>query len=430
TEVRRIEDLPRAIHRAAKEALSPPTGPVFLSLPVDVMNAAADIDLGHATRVAPGIRGDAKAVADAAEMLLAARNPVIVAGDAVSQGLALDEVVRLAELLGAYVYLEGVASTTNFPTTHPQYFGQVLRLSPLIRETLKPHDVMLSLGGDLFTQSLPTKVEPLPDGIKVIHLDTDPREIGKNFPATIGILGEPKATVPDLIAEIERRLDGPARTRLAARKKATEATAAERRPRLFAAAAAQAKLSPIRPLALLKTVADLLPKNAVVVEETLSSSERIREIIPSLDAKSFFGMRGGGIGWGLPAAIGVKLGQPNRPVVALIGDGSSMYTIQALWTAAHHRIGCIVFMILNNASYRILKQRMNAMRSYAAQTDTWPGMDLDDPPIDFVAIARAMGLKAGRAETLSQVGDRLKDALAGNEPVLIEVKLDKGFKPV
>jgi len=116
--------------------------------------------------------------------------------------------------------------------------------------------------------------------------------------------------------------------------------------------------------------------------------------------------------------------------VALIGDGSSMYTMQALWTAAHRKIGPLVFVILNNTSYRILKQRMNAMREYAAQADHYPGMDLVDPTIDFVALAGALGVKSARAGTLGVVSDLLKSALGRHEPFLIDVALDRNFKPV
>jgi len=141
-------------------------------------------------------------------------------------------------------------------------------------------------------------------------------------------------------------------------------------------------------------------------------------------------MRGGGIGWGLPAAVGVKLALPQRPVVALIGDGSSMYTMQALWTAAHCKVGTMVFVILNNRSYRILKQRMNAMREYAAQADHYPAMDLVDPPIDFVGLAASLGVKGDRAKTIDDVRELLSGALDRADPFLIDVSMDQGFKPV
>ena len=145
--------------------------------------------------------------------------------------------------------------------------------------------------------------------------------------------------------------------------------------------------------------------------------------------QSFFGLRGGGIGWGLPATIGVKLALPDRPVVGLIGDGSAMYTIQALWTAAHDHIGAI-FVIFNNMSYRILKQRVHALRGHAAQTDIYVGMDLVDPPVDFIGVARALGVRADRATTLGDATDLLKQALGNGGPHLIEVMLDRAFKPM
>jgi len=142
-----------------------------------------------------------------------------------------------------------------------------------------------------------------------------------------------------------------------------------------------------------------------------------------------FALRGGGIGWGLPAAVGVKLALPHRPVVALIGDGSAMYTIQGLWTAAHERLA-VVFVILNNSSYRILKQRANAMQQFAAQRDLYVGMELDNPRIDFVSVARGMGVEAHRARTIAEVRDLLVVGLRADGPTLIDVEMDRGFKPV
>jgi benzoylformate decarboxylase len=429
-EVTRLADLPRAVHRAAKTALAPPMGPVFLSLPVDVLQESAEIDLGKPTRVAANVRADAEAVEEAARLLAAAKSPVLIAGDAVAQSDALAEVVALAELVGAPVWAEGIASRATFPTTHPLFQGHMQRLAPHIRENLKRHDVLFSIGGDLFTQSLPTKVDPVPEGLAIIHLDTDPWELGKNHPADIAMLGEPRSTLPDITEKVQSLLRGDAAEQATRRREAVAKETADKLAALRREAEALGKRTPIPALALMKVIGELLPKDAVVVEEALSSADRIRNLIPSVDARSWFGMRAGGIGWGLPAAVGVKLALPNRPVVALIGDGSSMYTMQALWTAAHRKIGPLVFVILNNTSYRILKQRMNAMREYAAQADHYPGMDLVDPTIDFVALAGALGVKSARAGTLGEVSDLLKSALGRHEPFLIDVALDRNFKPV
>src|SRR3989449_6694918 len=205
TEAHRLEDLPRIVHRAAKTALAHPTGPVFLSLPVDVLNAERDLDLGAPTRVAPRIVGDRAAVAQAAALLARAERPLLVAGDAVAHGDALAELAEVAELIGAPVITEGVASTCSFPFTHPLYAGSMPRLGPSIRALLMRHDLLFSVGGDLFTLSLPDDVDPMPPGLTVVHLDVDPWELGKNYPTAVAILGEPKATLPEL-SEAVRRL--------------------------------------------------------------------------------------------------------------------------------------------------------------------------------------------------------------------------------
>ena len=167
----------------------------------------------------------------------------------------------------------------------------------------------------------------------------------------------------------------------------------------------------------------------MVIDETVSSGMGLRRFLKSDDAQSFFGLRGGGIGWGLPAAIGVKLALPDRPVVALIGDGSAMYTIQGLWTAARENLR-MVFVIINNYSYRILKQRTNAMKGLAAQADNYVAMDLDRPRVDFVSVARGLGLTAHKAATLSDLADLLEQALAADGPTLIDVEVDRSWKPV
>jgi benzoylformate decarboxylase len=430
SEVHRLADLPRLVHRAAKTALAPPSGPVFLSLPGDILRADGNIDLLAPTRVAPRLRGDKEAVEAAAALLAEAKNPVIMAGDAVAQSRAHAEVAELAELIGAPVYTELVASTASFPSSHPLFRGAIARLAPDVRKALDQYDVLFSVSGDLFTLSLPSHVDPLPPQIKVIHLDIDPWELGKNYPPAVAILGDPKATLPDVTAAVRSRISslarGAARDRLTS---ASKAIAAER-DALKAKARALAGATPVQPLALLDAIGETLPKDAVVIEEALSSAPGIRQLIRSDDPQSYFGLRGGGIGWGLPATIGVKLALPDRPVVGLIGDGSAMYTVQGLWTAARYRIDAI-FVILNNSSYCILKQRLHAMRGLAEQADSYVGMELTDPAIDFVGLSRSLGIKAERAKAVHETTDLMEHALKnGGGPLLIDVALDRSFKPM
>jgi benzoylformate decarboxylase len=428
-EVRRLEDLPRAIHRAVKTALAPPMGPVFLSLPGDILTDSADIDLGAPSRVAAGIRGDTSAIGQAAAIIARAKSPVIIAGDAVPQGNALQELVAFAEALGAPVYDEGMASRAMFPSSHPLYRGAIVRLPEAIRGMLGQHDLLVSVGGDLFTLSLPGEVEAMPEDYPVIHLDTDPWELGKNYPEKVSILGEPKITLPELTEAVRAARSAQEAEAAIKRLNHVRAEGVASLHKLNAMADALSERHPIHPLALMQTIGRLLPDDAVVIDETISSGTGLRRFLKSDDAQSFYGLRGGGIGWGLPAAIGVKLALPERPVVALIGDGSAMYTIQGLWTAARENLR-MVFVIINNYSYRILKQRTNAMKGLAAQHDNYVAMDLDRPRVDFVSVARGLGLTAHKAGTLAELGDLMEAALAADGPTLIDVEVDRSWKPV
>jgi len=426
-EIARLEDLPRAVRRAAKTAFAHPSGPVFISLPVDVLNAERELDLLERTRIAPRIRGDQAAVDAAAELLARAKRPVLIAGDAVAHGDALAEMAAVAELLGAPVYTECVPSTCSFPFTHPLYQGPFPRVGPPIRSLLMQHDLLFSVGGDLFTLSLPSDVEPMPEGLPVIHLDVDPWEIGKNYPAKVAILGDPKATLPDLAEALRKRLTPAARKEAEGRFAQSRGAMEARRRALRERAAAEAGRTPITPLSLVAAAVDAIPDDAAVVDESVSSSIGLREMLGSREPRSFYGLRGGGIGWGLPAALGIKLAQPARPVVALVGDGSAMYTNQSLWTAAHDSIP-VVYVIFNNASYRILKQRTLALKGFSAEDDRYVGMDLVNPAIDFTGLARSLGVPGELVEKTPDIAPALKRGLASGGPYLLDVRIDGAFK--
>jgi benzoylformate decarboxylase len=429
SEVHRLEDLPRLIHRAAKTALAPPTGPVFLSLPADILRAEGDLDLQVPTRVAPRLRGDHAAIEEAAALLAAAKRPLIIAGDAVAQSRAHVELVDLAETLGAPVYSELLPSTASFPTSHPLFRGAMVPRAQAVRQVLEQHDVLLSVGADLFTLPLPSDIEPIPPCVSLIHLDVDPWELGKNYATSVAILGDPKGTLPDLTAAVRERMTNV--TRDAARDRLKTIGDAIRRDResLVSKARMLATESTIEPLALLQAIGEILPKDAIVVEETTSSGHGIRQLIRSDDPQSFFGLRGGATGWALPAAVGVKLALPDRPVVALIGDGGAMYTCQALWTAAHDRIA-VTFVILNNKSYRILKQRLYMAQGNSARMDRYLGLELDDPAIDFVGLARALGMAAERASTIADATNLIEQGIRGNSPMLVDVGLNREFRSI
>ncbi|HMK78239.1 MAG TPA: thiamine pyrophosphate-binding protein [Xanthobacteraceae bacterium] len=426
-EVHRLADLPLMVHRAAKTALAPPTGPVFLSLPGDILKNEADLDLLAPTRVATNVRGDRAAIEAAAKVLGEAKRPVIMAGDAVSQNRATAELVALAELLGAPVYAELIPNTASFPTSHPLFRGAMARSQTAMRKIFDQHDVLFSAGADLFALSLPSDVAPISSDLRIVHLDTDPWELGKNYPAEVAILGNPKATLPELTEATRAAMPAAAQRGAKERLKAAGETTKAELEKLKSRAKSLASETPVQPLALIHAISEILPKDAVVIDETVSSSGGLRQLVKSDDPQSYFGLRGGGIGWGLPASIGVKVALPDRPVICLSGDGSAMYTIQSLWTAARYKIG-VVFVIFNNTSYRILKQRVFAQRGYAAQLDTYVGMELTNPAIDYVGLARALGIAGHRAKTVHDATDLIAKALDAGTPTLIDVELVREFK--
>ena len=420
-EVASIAELPRAVRRAAKVALTAPTGPVFLSIPGDVLTAIApdDLDLGTPTRIGNGLRGDVQSISEAAKLIRAAANPIIFAGDCVANNDAFAEMVAFAEAVGAPVYMEGMANRAAFPSNHPLYAGTVPRMTPALRAATRDHDLVISIGADLLTQSQATGVEALEPGKLLVHLDDNPWEIGKNFPATAAIQGCPKATLPELTAQVQGCG--------AARRAGVEAKIAESRAALLAKAEAAMAASPLDPMAVLKRLGDVMPDDAIIIEELLSSGmNMVRSLLPATRPDSWFGMRGGGIGVALPQAAAIKLAKPDRPVVALSGDGSLMYSAAALWTLAHYKLP-VVTIVFNNSSYRILKQRTRAIGDHAARADRYPAMDLTEPAIDFMALAQAHGVQGVRVESIPALIEAFTAALASDAPTLIEVPVARAI---
>ncbi|MBI4560689.1 MAG: hypothetical protein HY724_01495, partial [Candidatus Rokubacteria bacterium] len=349
--------------------------------------------------------------------------------DGVARADALPELVALAELIGARVHGEPVYRRTSFPGDHPLWRGGLFPAVSGVRKALEEADCALIVGASVFTWFLYVPGEPFPSGTSVVQVDADAREVGKNYPVTVGIIADPKATLATLVREIRERYDE-------ASRKAARARAAEVGARRAAfvrgnqeTAEAERERVPISPAYLLHTLRALLPDNAVIVDESASSLRYVLGYLPFKTAGSFYGSKTGTLGWGMGAAIGVQLANPERKVVATIGDGSVMYSCQALWSAAHYRLP-IMYVILNNASYAILTAGMLGMGLDSAKRGIYPGMDLVDPEIDYVGLACALGVPAERVEQPSDLRSVLEKMLAAEGPTLVDVAIDRGFKPM
>lgn len=415
-EVTRVEDLPRVLRRAAKVATTSPTGPVFISLPGDVLNAAAPLDLGERTRVDTATRPSDAAIEALARRLLAAKRPAIMVGPEIVAADAFAEAARFAEALGAPVYQQTVAHGAHFPSEHAAFMGALTRDQKRVRQTLAAHDLLVCVGSDLLQMSVWSEVEPLPPGVAVVQIGLRDWEMGKNFPAEIALRADVGETLRALVPALER-IGGPAQAERALRALAALAGSnwSARRETVRREAAAKAGPGPMHPDWLAARIVDSLPADAIVVDEGLTSTRTLLALHAFRDRHGFFGNVSGGIGWGVAAAVGVQLAQPGRRVVATIGDGSSMYGIQALWSAAHLGLRPI-FVIFNNGGYQILKDRLKAFHG----NDRPIGMDFRDPPIDFAALGRSLGLEAIRVESGEQFDAAWERALAAPGPALIE----------
>jgi len=416
-EVTRIEDLPRILHRAATVAMTPPTGPVFISLPGDILNAHAALDLGRPTRVDAAVRPSDATLDDLAARLLSAERPVIVAGHEVATDDAFAEAARLAEVLGAPVYQQTIIDRAHFPSAHAAYMGALSRHQPTVRRILEDHDLALFLGADVLKMSVWSELDALPPALRVIQLGQRDREMGKNYPAELAVRAHVRETLTALLPLLAQRQSAAGASAAAASLNAriSRNWTAKRRARA-AQAEANAGLSPIDPTWLMWKLTELLPADGVVVDEGLTTAASLPEFLPYRDPNSYFGNSSGGIGWGIAAAVGVQLALPDRRVVAVIGDGSAQYAIQALWTAAHLKAP-VVFVIANNGGYRILKDRLKLFHG----NDRPIGMDFSDPAIDYAGLGRAYGLRAERIETPGDFERAFAAALAGDEPVVLEV---------
>jgi benzoylformate decarboxylase len=417
TEVNRIEDLPRILRRAAKVATTAPTGPVFISLPGDILNSEAAIDLGEVTRVDTAVRPSDAALERLAKRLLSAKRPVIIAGPEITSSDALAEAAELAETLGAPVLQQTVGYGAHFLSEHPAYIGALNRDQKRVRQILSDYDLMFCVGSDVLKMSVWSDVEPLPETTKVVMVGLRDWEMGKNFPAEMALRADVKETLKALVPLL-KKLGGAS---LADRAKASLATLASKNWSAQRAQRIKALAKPVagKPLAaewVMAKVSEMLPTSAVLVDEGITSASTLPTYLPYRDRNSFFGNVSGGIGWGIAAAVGVQVALPERRVLAVIGDGSAMYSIQALWTAANLRLP-MTFLICNNGGYQILKNRLKLFHG----NDKPIGMDFKDPPIDACALAKGFGVAAERVETAEAFEASLAKSLKSNGPTLIEV---------
>jgi len=418
TEITRLEDMPRIVRRAAKIAMTPPMGPVFISLPGDILNNEAGIDLGNSTRIDTRNRPADDVLDGLADRLLRAENPVIVCGNEIVTSDALAEAGEFATALGATVYQQTVPYGSHFLSEHPCFVGGLSRSQPQVRSTLEPYDLMIVLGADVLRMSVWDAVDPMPADLAIVQIGLNDWEMGKNYAAEMAIGSDVRETLKALTPVLKER-GGSTLADAASKRIAALASKnwSANRSKLIEKIEADGSGEPINPDWLMLQISEALPENGIIVNEGVTASRYLNDIHPYRERHDFHGLASGGIGWGIAAAVGVQLAHPDRPVCAIIGDGSSMYSIQAIWSAANQSLP-MTYVIVNNGGYRIIKQRLKSFH----QNDHFIGMDFKDPEVNFAALAESMGVTAERVTDPAKLRAALDNALANKKgPNLIEV---------
>ncbi|NQV59610.1 MAG: thiamine pyrophosphate-binding protein [Alphaproteobacteria bacterium] len=423
-QVERADEMAAIMQRAFKIANEAPAGPVFVALPINVMEQETDLPAAASTQIFTNPRPEPAGIAAMVELLQAADNPAIVVSDDVARAGAHNELVALAEAMGAGVWFEAIRHHAAFPNRHPNARAILPVDAAAIARSLAGADLVMLIGGPFFEEVWFTPGEPFPTGATVVQIEQSSARLAYNYPLSAGLVGDLPSTLDALCAGLAT---APAAYQTAA--KARNAALATSNTEDEAAYQARSQRAWDRaPMSMPRVMAEIsagAPDNVVVVEEAITAGLDLARAFNFAAPGDYYSGRGGGIGQGLAGAIGAKLAHPDRPLLAISGDGSAMYSIQALWTAAHHNLD-IVFVILVNREYRILKHNLDTYRQRfdANSNQDYPQMDLDTPALDFVTIAKGMGVPGSMISQPGDLAAAIKAAFATPGPRLIAVDIE------
>ncbi|MFE5864470.1 thiamine pyrophosphate-binding protein [Streptomyces virginiae] len=409
----------RTVRRAVKIALTPPRGPVFVALPMDVLDELNSEPVLPSTEVLTDVSPSPASVGRAAELLASAERPIVLVGDGVALSGAQNELVAVAELLGADVY-EVDSSEVNIAASHPLRRGQTGHMfGPHSKELVGDADGVLIVGTYVFPEVFPELESPFRTGAKVVHIDLNAYEIAKNHPVDLGLAADPKQALRALAGVLERRL-GPQRRAAAAAR--LDVRTRERVREIRSAASAADDGTPMA--VFLKTLAERTGGDLIVFDEALTTSPLVTRYLPAERPGDYHLTRGGSLGVGFPGAVGAKLARPERLVVGFAGDGGSMYTYQALWTAARHGIDA-KFVVCNNRKYRLLDDNIaQYWRERDIPEHGFPGsFDLSHPEIDFAGLARSLGAGGMRVEKPDEAVAAVGRMLSHPGPFLVDIQI-------
>jgi benzoylformate decarboxylase len=412
-EVFSADALAVVLRRAFRDVQVPPTGPVFVSIPSDVLDMPAGGDTPARSKV---LR--ASVPSDIAEIVatLSAFAPgqlAIVAGDENAQLGGVGDLVRVAELLDAPVYGAPLYGTAVFPTTHPLWAGALPSNGQAVRAVLDKYHGVFLVSRDAFKAYPWSEGSPVPEGTALIHLSASESDIGRTWTTSLGVAADPPAT----LRAIAERLDTSAGTP----QDATVPAAAEPTEGGIDSPL-EATGQPLPPTVAMQSLLAALPNDVPLVNEAITTGLAVRDLHRISCPRRYYFARGGGLGWGMPAAVGVSLGLGREPVVAVVGDGSAMYSPQSLWSAAKEQLP-VLFVVVNNQQYLILKQALRGRGGPSSDQRRFLGMELSAPRIDFVSLAQSMGVPARRADDPDAIAQAAREATKSGEPFLLEIPI-------
>ena len=423
------EDALKVLRRAFKVAATPPQGPVFLAIPMDVLEQEIEAEI-HLTscphwQTTPLPEDVARIV----QGLMEAENPIILIGDQIQLCAAQEVVRKLADRLGCPVY--GVDFTYQGGAYYrdPLFMGSLnFSFGKYNHPITTQADVVLAVGTPLFPEMFPDEGPYFRPGARLFQVDLNPWEIAKNFPVEVGIVADPKSTLQAILTSMELHPEPEFQKKAAKRKDFWQNKKRKEWEAVQIKYDHLRHIHPLHPSLMMKTVAEMLPENAIVYDESITASAPLIHYLAEAAPINYFSSHGRCLGVGLSGAIGAKLAFPHQPLIALSGDGAALYVIQTLWTAARYHLH-IVFLICNNRSYRILKLNM---LEYWAEAGEELGQlqhyDLDSPPIRFDELARGFGLKsAWLVDDPDSLRNALQKSLADTSgPHLIDVQIEGG----
>ena len=425
-EVTHADQIPSVMRRAFAEARTPPTGPTFVGFAPESLDSEAEISIAPRSDTFVRAGPDPRAVEAAATALAQAQRPLMVVGDRVAQYDAVDAAVAVAERLGARVYGAGYAEMT-FPTGHPQWMGQLPPYARLYPEQMRAADAVLAVGCKVFHDFFDLPTDVLAPDATLIHLDCNASEINRSQPTNLGILCDPRAGLEVLDEALDAAFDSKRREAASERAVRIASETATKRAATQAALRDCRSSRPIAPLRMMHELSQAAPADTVIVDDSISARPILHEAFEFSRPGSMHSERAGGaIGWGMGAALGVKLAEPQRPVLGIIGDGSAMLSAQALWTASAYEIPAI-YAICNNGGYRVLKVNLHAyFEEVLGEPDretSYLGMDLPQE-FDLGAIAAAMGVASERIDDPGRIGPAFERALDSGKPALLDIIID------